>query len=178
LPARSVEPQLGGREEEPRFARFASAMDAARAADAPQFALYDEVPGAERVPTPIRGPAGRAPRRPLVRWLGIGSGVLLFGLLLGRLLSEPLGGALARLIGPAPEVRESAAAAATAPAEPSPDLEGAGERQRTAPQRVLPLADARRGPAAPAGAAAAPAADQPGSPALPVPVFKPALAGQ
>jgi hypothetical protein len=43
---------------------------------------------------------------------------------------------------------------------------------------VLPLADARPGPAAPAGAAAASAADQPGVPGLPVPVFKPPLAAQ
>jgi len=62
--------------EKPRFPRFASAMAAARAANAPQLALYpDELPSGVG-----------ALRRPVVRWLGIGSCILLFGLLLSTVL--------------------------------------------------------------------------------------------
>jgi hypothetical protein len=62
---------------EPRFARFASAMAAARAANAPQLTLYRDPPADDL----------EAPRRPMVRWLGIGSCVLLFGLLLSTMLT-------------------------------------------------------------------------------------------
>lgn len=56
-------------------------MAAARAANAPQLALYRDAP-ADALPSAL----GVA-RRPVVRWLGIGSCVLLFGLLLSTMLT-------------------------------------------------------------------------------------------
>jgi hypothetical protein len=63
-----------------RFARFAAAMAAARAANAPQLALYRDVLADEL-------PSDLGVARPVVRWLGIGSCVLLFGLLLSTMLT-------------------------------------------------------------------------------------------
>jgi hypothetical protein len=63
--------------KQPRFARFASAMAAARAANAPQLALYRDAPADDL----------GVPRHPVVRWLGIGSCVVLFGLLLSTMLT-------------------------------------------------------------------------------------------
>jgi len=57
-------------------------MAAARVANAPHLSLYDPAPG-ER--------AWQAPRRPVARWLGIGGCVLLLGLLLIIMLSQPIG---------------------------------------------------------------------------------------
>jgi len=55
-------------------------MAAARAANAPQLALYRDAPADEL-------PSALGARRPVVRWLGIGSCVLLFGLLLSTMLT-------------------------------------------------------------------------------------------
>jgi len=52
-------------------------MAAARAANAPQLALYRDAPADDL----------GVPRRPVARWLGIGSCVLLFGLLLSTMLT-------------------------------------------------------------------------------------------
>jgi hypothetical protein len=94
---------------EPRFVRFAAAMDAARAAKAPELALYrDEGAAARPLPAahrpPLRPAAVRwrsrgAPRRPVVRWLGISCSALLLGILLVNLLALPSGAEIERLFG-------------------------------------------------------------------------------
>ena len=85
--ARAAKP--GGR---PQYARFAAAMDAARIAEAPELSLYREQPLRGDL---IRG-GGRwhAPGRPLVRWLGIGSCILRFGVVLVALLTRPTGASI------------------------------------------------------------------------------------
>jgi hypothetical protein len=79
---------------QPRFARFAAAMDAARAAGAPGLALYRDdadtpaLPAASGPqllrpvrPAAVRWRSERTRGRPLMGWLGIGSFALLLGIL-------------------------------------------------------------------------------------------------
>ena len=98
--------------DQPSFARFAAAMDAARDAGAPQLVLYDEAAAAAAAPAAGRVPPWRALRRPL----GIGGGVALVVALLLTLLTPPIGAAIGWLTGPAPAVPGAEAVGA----EPTP----------------------------------------------------------
>ena len=125
--------------------RFAAAMAAARAAKAPQLTLYRDGP-ADVIP-----PAYGMLHRPVIRWLGIGGCVVLLGLLLLTLLTQPIGAALERLVGPGSGSRQdrTVAAARIDPAPPAPP--GASE--------APPMA-------------AAPVVDHPPAPFPPVPSFR------
>ncbi len=106
-PVRSAEAMGGAPVERPRFARFAAAMAAARAADAPHLAavrdvladdiphgLAHDIPAAGRNSPPPRAAAWQAlrvPGHPLARWFGIGSCVLALGLLLVAVPMQPIG---------------------------------------------------------------------------------------
>jgi hypothetical protein len=102
---------LDGGRSQPRFARFAAAIDAARAAGAPELALYREDTDAPAVPAagrpllrPVRPAAVRwrsksARGRPLMGWLGISSFALLLGILFVSLLSQPSGAEIEWLFG-------------------------------------------------------------------------------
>ena len=105
--------------DQPKFARFAAAMDAAREARAPQLMLYDETAAAAGAPAVGRIPSWRMLRRPL----GIGGGVALVVALLLTLLTPPIGAALGWLNAapPAQEQEEpSTAQPAAAPEEAAP----------------------------------------------------------
>ncbi len=190
--------------KELRFPKFAAAMAAARAANAPQFALHGEAPAPDirpavsaRAPAPdmppvavggdLPGPraapwrAMRAPKQPATRWLGIGGCVLLLALLV-TMLMQPIGAEIERMIGPWSEWQQDREAAAprsdgarATPAEPV-------ARQDEAPAASLPVLarEDPRAPAQPAPAAppalAAPATDVPTARSVPVPSLKPAPA--
>ncbi|MCC2665550.1 MAG: hypothetical protein K0R41_4281 [Geminicoccaceae bacterium] len=96
------------RQQGPQFARFAAAMDEARARGAPQLALYTD-PSGEFGPPGAAG-SRRSRRRTALRWVGIGSCLLVVGGLLvswlvwpqtaqlvSRWLAAEQGGAAARI---------------------------------------------------------------------------------
>lgn len=121
-----------------RFPKFAAAMDAARVANAPQFDLYD---AASPVASPPEdeGASWRAPGRRVVRWVGIGSCVLLFGLLTVTMLTQPLGGAIEQLIGPGLALQDEPAAAAVPPDRTPATLEPAEGLDEPPPTPALPV---------------------------------------
>jgi hypothetical protein len=104
----------------PRFPRFAAAVDAARAADAPHLRLagdpsfYDIPPAISHdAPRPraAQWRAARAPRRPVGRWLGIAGCLAVVGGLTAAMLTQPIGAEIGRLIRPWlewPQARELA----------------------------------------------------------------------
>ena len=168
--------------DQPGFARFAAAMDAARDAGAPQLMLYDEAAAAAAAPAVGRVPPWRVLRRPL----GIGGGVALVVALLLTLLTPPIGAALGWLTGPAPAVPGEAAVGAEptaavrvtprpaaapdqAPRVPSPTLaddafRAAARQVGSAPEERLSRVTALAGTA------------RPPARSLPVPSFKPSSA--
>jgi hypothetical protein len=162
--------------DQPSFARFAAAMDAARDAGAPQLVLYDETAAAA-------APAvGRASWRGLRRPLGIGGGVALVVALALTLLTPPIGTALGWLNAAAPPAQEAnsgadpgalsrsapqpAAAPGEAPPLPRPAL--ADDAARPAGPRVGSAPDGRA-----IRVTALTAAARPPAHSLPVPTFKP-----
>ena len=135
--------------DQPSFARFAAAMDAARDAGAPQLMLYDEAAATAAAPAAGGVPPWRALRRPL----GIGGGVALVVALLLTLLTPPIGAAIGWLTGPAPAVPGAEAVGA----EPTPAV-------RVAPRAAAaPDAAPRLPPPTPADDAFGAAARQVGS---------------
>jgi hypothetical protein len=76
------------RQQGPQFARFAAAMDEARARGAPQLALYTD-PSDEAAGPPGAAGSRRARRRTALRWVGIGSCLLVVGGLLVSWLVWP-----------------------------------------------------------------------------------------
>jgi hypothetical protein len=73
----------------PRFARFAAAMDEARATGAPQLGLYVHPTVGVTAQRPEGPPPRLARRRTTLRWIGIGSCVLVVGVLLASWLVGP-----------------------------------------------------------------------------------------
>jgi hypothetical protein len=150
-------------------------MDAARVAKAPQFALYGDGPELDTGQAVSSAPVWRGPIWSGVRWVGISSCVLLFGLLTVAMLTQPIGAAIERLIGPGLDWRRDQAAV-----EPSGD----GGR-RTTPELALGLDGPTLGSPAvlERGASAAStradrvtSLDSDGRPlarGLPIPTFKP-----
>jgi len=168
--------------DQPSFARFAAAMDAAREAGAPQLMLYDEAAAAAVAPAVDRVPPWRVLRRPL----GIGGGVALVVALLLTLLTPPIGAALGWLTGPAPAVpgEEAVAAEPSAAVRVAPQPAAAPEEAPRLPRPAL-ADDAFRAAARQVGSApeervsrvtALAAATRPPARSLPVPTFKPSSA--
>ena len=168
--------------DEPSFARFAAAMDAARDAGAPQFMLYDAAAATGGAPAVGRFPSWRVLRRPL----GIGGGVALVVALLLTLLTPPIGAAIGWLTGPAPAVpgeeavgAEPMAAVRVAP-QPAAAPDEAPRLPRSAiADHALPAAERQVGSAPEGGAlrvTALAAAARPPARSLPVPSFKPSSA--
>jgi hypothetical protein len=172
-----------------RFPRFAAAMDAAREAKAPQLDLYTATPPE---PAADNATSWRTPGGPMVRWVGIGSCVLLFGLLTATMLSQPIGAAIERLIAAGGEDQAEPAAAppaAVAPAAVAPaTLEPAAGLHEPPPTRSLPVlvngatrvpADrATRAPKERVTRVTVLERDDRPLAALPVPSFKPPAASQ
>jgi hypothetical protein len=172
-------------------------MAAARAANAPQFML-DRDASAQDIPPAVSGDspwpraapwrAVRAPRGPIARWLGIGSGVLLVGLLAVTVVTQPIRAEIERLIGPWltwQQDREAAApptdrglSATPEPAagrdDPQPDPVPVLARETSATP-ALPGAAAPAAEVATPDPASAPAGDEPAARSVPVPSLKPPL---
>ena len=187
-PVRSAEPVAGVPSERPRYSRFAAAVAAARAANAPQFAPLeggpgDDMPGAVgrdlRRPGAARGQAAHARRRPVAWWLGIASCALVLGLSLVTVPLLPIGPESERPNGPWRERQQEEPAAAplvdrALPAAPQPaagrpeprsgSMPSAGEDLGAAAEPKLP---------APVVAVAAPATARPAARSVPVPALKP-----
>ncbi len=164
-------------------------MAAARAAHAPPFtirgdpSLHDIPPAVSRDSPPPRAAQWRpapAPRRPVARWLGIGSCALLIGLLATTTLTPPISAEIQRLIRPWLEwqrERETAAphAGPTLATTPAPAVSGVEPASGSMPM----LARDGFGSAGPPGAsalaagAAVGAPDDPPAASVPVPSFKP-----
>jgi hypothetical protein len=167
--------------DQPNFARFTAAMDAARQARAPQLMLYDETAAAAGAPAVDRVPTWRGLRRPL----GIGGGVALVVALALTLLTAPIGAALGWLNPAAPPAPEAgpgadpsaasrsapqpAAAPREAPPLPQPAL--AGDAARAAGPQVGPSPEGGGIRVTALAAVARPPAHS-----LPVPTFKPTSA--
>jgi len=161
-------------------------MAAARAANAPQLTLHDDPPAPD-IPTVIHAPgppaapwrAVRAPRRPIARWLGIGSCALLFGLLAVTVLTPPISSEIERLIRPWLEWQQDRKAATPQTDSTLPTLPEPAAGRDAAPSGSVPLV-ARKGlgAAGEPGEVAAPGNADPTARSVPVPSFKPALANQ
>ena len=186
-PVRSTEPMAGVPSERPRYSKFAAAMAAARAANAPQLAPlgdgHDIQPVVGRdLRRPVAAPwqAERAGRRPVARWLGIGSCALVLGLLLVTVPLLPLGPEIERPTGlwhewqkePAPAAAPQADRAL--PAAPQPAAGHSEPRPGSTPSAGGEVgAAAEPEPATPVVALAAPAAAAPAARSVPVPALKP-----
>jgi hypothetical protein len=168
--------------DQPSFARFAAAMDAARDARAPQFVLYDETAAAAGAPAVGRVPPWRVLRRPL----GIGGGVALAVALLLTLLTPPIGAAIGWLTGPAPAVpgEEAVGAEPLTAVQVAPQPAAAPEEAPPLPRPTL-ADDVFRAAARQVGSApeervsrvtALAAAARPSARSLPVPSLKPSSA--
>jgi hypothetical protein len=156
-------------------------MDAARAARSPQLSACLEVPAYGAPPADGGESAWRAAGRPLVRWLGIGVCVLLLGLLLATLRTQPIGAAIERLIAPeraAQQDQEAAPAPAGRVAPVVPERTAAHDRPPH-PAAMAPLLVSTDLPPAARPIAATPprppaaSAAAPDTRPLPIPVLKP-----
>ena len=189
-PVRSAEPMAGVPSERPRYSKFAAAMAAARAANAPQLAPlgdgHDIQPAVGRdLRRPVAAPwqAERAGRRPVARWLGIRSCALVLGLLLVTVPLLPIGTEIERATDLWREWQQEPAPAAAPkadralPAAPQPAAAQAEPQSRSTPSAGRELgAAAEPEPATPVVALAAPAAPAAAAPAarsVPVPALKP-----
>ena len=188
-PARPAGPVAGARSERPRYSRFAAAMAAARADDAPHLVPLGDGPGQDLPPAagrglrrPVAAPwqAKGAPRRPIARWLGIGSCALVLGLVLATVTLTPIGPEIQRAAGLGQEWGQGPAPAAAPPADralptaPEPAAGRAEPQSGSTPPAGEGLgAAAEPDPAAAAVAIAAPAMAKPAARSVPVPVLKP-----
>ena len=164
-------------------------MAAARADDAPHLVPLGDGPGQDLPPAagrglrrPVAAPwqAKGAPRRPIARWLGIGSCALVLGLALATVTLTPIGPEIQRAAGLGQEWGQGPAPAAAPPADrslPTAPEPAAGRAEppsgSTPPAGEGLGAAAEPEPAAAAGAIAAPAMAKPAARSVPVPVLKP-----
>jgi hypothetical protein len=129
--------------------------------------------------------APRPPRRPIARWFGIASCLVVVGLLTATVLTQPIGSEIGRLIGPWLEWRH-APERATPPADPAPPAVPERARSLDQPQSGSMPGLTRQdigvaGPpltAVPMAGAAVSAPDRPAAFLLPRPSFKPPASAQ